>query len=478
MNEKIAQKNSPKNSPKNSMWGGRFNQAPDAILKQINNSLNFDKNFFAEDIQGSLAHCEMLVRQAIISSEDGRKIMAGLHQIHHEITHGLFVFDEDKEDIQMSIEARLAEIIGDAAGRLHTARSRNDQCVTGTKLWLKKQCQASMANIIQLRIALLHKAKAHYDWIMPGFTHLQTAQPITLGHHLMAYDAMFARDYSRFADCLARHDTCPLGAGALAGTSFKIDRQFTAQKLGFNAPCENSMDAVASRDFPLEFLSIAQIHGLNLSRIAEEFVIWSSYQFQFIKFSDKFSTGSSIMPQKRNPDAAELVRAKVSRICGALQALAMVIKGLPLTYSKDLQEDKEGLMDAVNNLNLMQAATTGMIKDFSANREKLRQSVEDGFATATDAADWLVQACNIPFRQAHHIAGALVKYAESHHKKLWELSLSEMQAIDERITNDIFTRLSIENSVASRDSFGGTAPKNILKMIKKAMRQVEKLAGT
>lgn len=463
-------------SNKNSLWGGRFDEGTAQIMQKINNSLDFDKNYAMEDIEASQAHTQMLVRQNIISPEDGRAIMSGLAQIRQELSDGTFPLRAELEDIQMNIEARLSEIIGDAAGRLHTARSRNDQCITGTKLWLKKQAILTLKHNLDLQGAILTTARQYYNWIMPGFTHLQTAQPVTFGHHLMAYYEMFARDYTRLVDCIKRHDTCPLGAGALAGTSFAIDRHYVAQKLGFAAPTHNSMDSVASRDFNLEFLSIALIHGLNLSRLAEEMVIWSSYQFQFIRFSDKFSTGSSIMPQKRNPDAAELVRAKVGRLMAAFSGLSMVVKGLPLTYSKDLQEDKEGMFDAVQNLHLMQGAMGGMLRDMTPNRTKMRRACVDGFATATDVADWLVQSLNIPFRQAHHISGAIVKYAETQKKKLWELTLAEYQAINPNITADIFTRISLDKSVQSRVSFGGTAPKNVLQMIRKAKAQSQKFA--
>ncbi len=463
----------------NKSWGGRFNTEQSAILRAINNSLDYDRQFYREDIQGSLAHCAMLVRQNIINIEDGRAIHDGLHRILHELDNGLFVFKDDDEDIHMAIEARLKEIIGAPAGRLHTARSRNDQTITDSKLWLRTQCQLAMERIITLQAVILQRARQYYRVIMPGFTHLQSAQPVSFGHHLMAYYEMFTRDYQRFADCVKHHDTCPLGAGALAGTSFAIDRHYTAQKLGFAAPSNNSMDSVASRDFHLEFLSMAQIHAIHLSRLAEEMVLWSSYQFQFIQLTDAFTTGSSIMPQKRNPDAAELVRAKVARINGALNGLAMVVKGLPLTYSKDLQEDKEGLFDAVKNLQLMQLAMAGMLGDFTANPTAMKRACQAGFITATDAADWLTQSLHIPFRETHHIVGKMVKRAEFLKLELSQLALAEWQAVDPRINQSIYdelkNRLQLANSVASRVSFGGTAPKNVLAQIKRAEKSLAKL---
>jgi argininosuccinate lyase len=453
---------------KSSMWGGRFAAGPDAIMQAINASIDFDKRLWREDLAGSRAHCAMLAAQNIIGADDRDAILAGLDQIAQEIEAGDFAFDPALEDIHMHVEARLREIIGPKAGRLHTARSRNDQVATDFKLWVRGAIDHIDALLRDMQTALLDQAEAHTDTIMPGFTHLQTAQPVTFGHHLMAYWQMARRDRSRFADARARLNECPLGAAALAGTSFPLDRHATASALGFDKPTDNSLDSVSDRDFALEFLSCASICALHLSRFAEELVIFASQPFSFIRLSDRFSTGSSIMPQKRNPDAAELARAKVGRILGAFQALSIVMKGLPLTYSKDCQEDKEPVFDAADSLELCIAAMTGMIADLHVNEAPMRAAAAAGFSTATDLADWLVQALAMPFRDAHHVTGALVKLAEDNACGLEDLSLAQMQSVEPRINADVLERLGVEKSVKSRTSHGGTAPSSVRAQIKAA----------
>ncbi|MFC2968409.1 argininosuccinate lyase [Acidimangrovimonas pyrenivorans] len=445
----------------NTMWGGRFAAGPDAIMEAINASIGFDKRLYAQDIRGSRAHAAMLAAQDIISSSDAEAIGEGLLTVLSEIEAGEFAFSTALEDIHMNVEARLKEIIGEPAGRLHTARSRNDQVATDFKLWVRDQIDAAIAGIEALQRAFLTQAEAGADWVMPGFTHLQTAQPVTWGHHMMAYVEMLGRDASRFRDARARMNECPLGAAALAGTSFPIDRHMTAEELGFDRPAANSLDAVADRDFALEFLSAASICAMHLSRFAEELVIWSSAQFRFVRLSDGFSTGSSIMPQKRNPDAAELLRAKVGRILGASFALFTVMKGLPLAYSKDMQEDKEQVFDAADNLMLSLAAMEGMVRDMSANREALAAAAGAGFSTATDLADWLVRALGLPFRDAHHVTGSLVALAEENGCDLPDLTLEQMQQVHSGITAQVFDVLGVDNSVASRTSYGGTAPAQV-----------------
>ena len=400
------------NESANAMWGGRFAAGPDAIMEAINASIGFDKRLAKQDIEGSRAHAAMLAAQGILSDKDAEAIREGLLTVLSEIEDGTFAFSTALEDIHMNVEARLKEIVGDPAGRLHTARSRNDQVATDFKLWVRDQMDAAIDGLTALMQALLGQAEAGADWVMPGFTHLQTAQPVTWGHHMMAYVEMFARDRSRFRDARARMNECPLGAAALAGTSFPIDRVATAKALGFDRPAANSLDAVSDRDFALEYLAAATICAMHLSRMAEELVIWSSAQFRFVALSDRFSTGSSIMPQKKNPDAAELIRAKIGRILGANVALLTVMKGLPLAYSKDMQEDKEQVFDAADNLMLALAAMAGMVRDMSANRDALEAAAGAGFSTATDLADWLVRVLDMPFREAHHVTGALVKLAE------------------------------------------------------------------
>ena len=445
----------------NTMWGGRFADGPDAIMEAINASISFDQRLAAQDIEGSRAHAAMLAQQGIITDNDAKAIREGLLTVLSEIESGQFQFSTALEDIHMNVEARLKDLIGDPAGRLHTARSRNDQVALDFRLWVRDQADAAITGIKALQKALLAQAEAGADWVMPGFTHLQTAQPVTWGHHMMAYVEMLGRDASRMADARARMNESPLGAAALAGTSFDIDRDMTAKALGFARPSANSLDAVADRDFALEFLSAASICAMHLSRFAEELVIWSSAQFRFVALSDRFSTGSSIMPQKKNPDAAELIRAKIARIMGANVALMMVMKGLPLTYSKDMQEDKEQVFDAADNLMLALAAMTGMVSDMSANRDSLETAAASGFSTATDLADWLVRALDMPFRDAHHVTGALVKLAEDKSCDLPDLNLGDMQSVEPRITKDVFDVLGVHNSVASRTSYGGTAPAQV-----------------
>ncbi len=448
-------------SRSNAMWGGRFAEGPHAIMEAINASIGFDRRLARQDVEGSRAHAAMLAAQGIITDTDAEAIREGLLTVLSEIDAGTFAFSAALEDIHMNVENRLRELIGPAAGRLHTARSRNDQVATDFRLWTREQCDAALDSIRRLQGALLAQAEAGADWVMPGFTHLQTAQPVTWGHHMLAYVEMLGRDASRFADARARMNESPLGAAALAGTSFPIDRDATAAALGFDRPCANSLDAVSDRDFALDFLGAASICAMHLSRLAEELVIWSSAQFRFVAMSDSFSTGSSIMPQKKNPDAAELIRAKIGRIFGAQSALLMVMKGLPLAYSKDMQEDKEQVFDAADTLMLALAAMTGMVADMTANRDAMRAAAGAGFSTATDLADWLVREAGLPFREAHHVTGSLVARAESKGCDLPDLTLEEMQAAHPLITGGVRDVLGVDNSVASRTSYGGTAPDNV-----------------
>ncbi|HAC51213.1 argininosuccinate lyase [Sulfitobacter sp. HI0082] len=445
----------------NKMWGGRFAAGPDAIMEAINASIGFDKRMAAQDISGSRAHAAMLAATGILTDNDAQAIREGLLTILSEIEEGRFEFSAALEDIHMNVEARLKDLIGEPAGRLHTGRSRNDQVATDFKLWVRDQLDAADEGLQALIRALLSQAEAGADWVMPGFTHLQTAQPVTWGHHMMAYVEMFGRDLSRIRDARKRMNECPLGAAALAGTSFPIDRDMTAEALGFDRPAANSLDAVSDRDFALEFMGAASICAMHLSRFAEELVIWSSAQFRFVALSDRFSTGSSIMPQKKNPDAAELIRAKVGRIFGANTALMMVMKGLPLAYSKDMQEDKEQVFDAADNLMLALAAMTGMVGDMTAERENLAAAAGSGFSTATDLADWLVRVPGLPFRDAHHVTGTLVAMAEAQGCDLPDLTLEQMQSVHAEITQDVFDVLGVENSVNSRMSYGGTAPAQV-----------------
>jgi argininosuccinate lyase len=437
-------------------------------MEEINTSVGFDQRLAKQDVRGSRAHCAMLVAQGIISKEDGEAIQGGLTRIEKDISAGAFVFKRSLEDVHMNIESRLADLIGAPAGRLHTARSRNDQVATDFRMWVRAAIDTLDVEIKKLQAVLIDKAQAEAATIMPGFTHLQAAQPVTFGHHLLAYVEMFGRDRGRFMDARRRLNECPLGAGAIAGTSFPVNRALTAEKLDFDRPMANSMDAVSDRDFALEFLAAASILAVHMSRIAEEMVIWASAQFGFIKFTDAFSTGSSMMPQKRNPDAAELVRAKAGRIFGNLFGLLTVMKGLPLTYSKDMQEDKEAVFATFDTLELCLAAMTGMVKDIKPDAARMKASASAGFTTATDIADWVTQNLNVPFRESHHITGRIVKMAEGKGCELAELTLEDMQLVEPRITQDIFRVLTPEASAASRTSFGGTAPANVTAQVKAA----------
>ena len=455
-----------KNGSGNQMWGGRFASGPDAIMEEINASIDFDKKLYAQDIAGSKAHVAMLAKQDIISSQDANKIDQGLDTILSEIETGSFEFSRELEDIHLNIEARLRDLIGEAAGRLHTARSRNDQVALDFRMWVRETMNGISNSLVAIIHALLEKAEENQSSVMPGFTHLQSAQPVTFGHHCLAYVEMFSRDKSRVDDAIIRMNECPLGAAALAGTGFNIDREMTAEALGFARPTRNSIDAVSDRDFALDLLSCASICAGHLSRLAEEIVIWSTPQFGFVNLSDRFSTGSSIMPQKKNPDAAELVRAKTGRINGSLIALLTVLKGLPLAYSKDMQEDKEQVFDSASSLEIALAAMTGMISDMTVNADAMRKAAGSGFSTATDLADWLVREVNMPFRDAHHVTGRAVALAEQENKQLDELSLEQLQGIHPDISDDVFSVLSVDASVSSRTSFGGTAPDNVANQVK------------
>ncbi|QZP07432.1 argininosuccinate lyase [Caenibius sp. WL] len=443
------------------MWGGRFAEGPSAIMREINASIPFDKALWRQDIAASKAHVAMLGAQNIVSGVDMQAIIAGLDTVAAEYEANGVPENWDLEDIHMTTESRLAELIGPAAGRLHTARSRNDQVATDFRLWVRDAMDQVDAGLLALQRALVTRAGEHADSIMPGFTHLQTAQPVTLGHHLMAYYEMIRRDRSRFADARARLNECPLGSAALAGTGFPIDRAATAQALGFAKPTDNSLDSVSDRDFALDYLQAAAQCSLHLSRLAEEFIIWASQPFGFVALPDALSTGSSIMPQKKNPDAAELVRGHAGRIVGCLTSLMITMKGLPLAYSKDMQDDKPPVFEAANLLGLSIAAMTGMVADSTFRTARMRQAAELGYATATDLADWLVRQADIPFREAHHITGAAVKLAESQGKALDALSLAELQGIDSRIDERVYSALSVEASVAARSSHGGTAPEQV-----------------
>ena len=445
----------------NKMWGGRFETGPAQIMREITPSIDFDKRLAGEDLAGSRAHVRMLALQGIIAKVDAEAILKGLDQIEHEIADGKFTFKRELEDIHLNIEARLTEIIGAAAGRLHTARSRNDQVVTDFRLWVRSACDRAEQGLLALCRALIAQAGKHVDDIMPGYTHMQPAQPVTFGHHLLAYVEMFMRDRGRFDDAKKRMNESPLGAAALAGTSFPIDREWTARALGFARPMRNSMDAISARDFALEYLAACTIAALNLSRLAGEFVQWSTPAFGFVRLSDSFTTGSSIMPQKRNPDAAELIRGKSGRVLGDFVALATVVKGLVLTYGSDLQEDKERVFDAADTLELSLAAMAAMIADFTIDKARMQAAAEVGFPTATDLADWLVRVLKKPFREAHHIAGSIVKRAEEMNVALDKVPLAEMQKIEPGIMQDVFSVLTLEASVNSRMSLGGTAPARV-----------------
>jgi len=449
------------NSAASQMWGGRFAAGPAAIMKRINASISFDRRLYRQDIRGSQAHCRMLAAQGMISAADAEAILGGLDRILAEIEAGTFPFREELEDIHMNVEARLAELIGEPSGRLHTARSRNDQVATDFRLWVRDAIDGMDQALTGLEDALLDRAEEHAATVMPGFTHLQAAQPVTFGHHLMAYVEMIGRDRGRLADARRRLNESPLGSAALAGTSFPIDRVATAHGLGFDRPMRNSLDGVSDRDFALEFLAAGAICAVHLSRLAEELVIWTSAQFRFVSLSDAFTTGSSIMPQKRNPDAAELIRAKTGRVIGDLNALLIVMKGLPLAYSKDMQDDKEPVFEAADTLELAIAAMTGMIRDLTVNQAVMAAAAGAGFTTATDIADWCVRALGMPFRRAHHVAGSLVKLAEQQGVGLEDLTLAQMQAIEPGITAEARAVLSVASSVASRTSLGGTAPERV-----------------
>lgn len=445
----------------NRMWGGRFATGPDAIMEEINASIGFDQKLWRQDIRGSLAHAAMLGKTGILTPEDVDTISAGLKAVEAEIEAGGFTFSRALEDIHMNVESRLRELIGPAAGRLHTARSRNDQVATDMRLWVRDTLDLIDAQIADVQLALAEKARAHAGSVMPGFTHLQSAQPVTFGHHLLAYVEMLSRDRGRFADARRRMNECPLGAAALAGTSFPIDRHATAAALGFDRPTANSLDSVSDRDFALEALSAAAITAMHLSRFAEEIVLWTTPQFGFVRLSDSFTTGSSIMPQKRNPDAAELVRGKAGRVFGALAGLLTMMKGLPLTYSKDMQEDKEGVFDALQTLSLCLAAIAGMVRDMQPDLKAMKKAAGLGYATATDLADWLVRVLKMPFRDAHHVTGRLVGLASGRGIGLEKLTLAEMQQIEPAITAEVFAVLGVERSVRSRVSHGGTAPAQV-----------------
>ena len=460
----------------NTMWGGRFDQSPDAIMEEINVSIDVDRHLYAQDIMASKAHAAMLAAQGIITSGDAKNIARGLDTILSEITKGSFTFKRALEDIHMNVESRLTDLIGPAAGRLHTARSRNDQVATDFRLYVRDTLDEIDAAFAAYQHALASRALDHADTVMPGFTHLQTAQPVTFGHHLMAYVEMAARDRGRFADARKRLNESPLGAAALAGTSFPIDRYATASALGFDRPMANSLDAVSDRDFVLEVLSAASIAAVHLSRFAEEIVIWTSPLVGLIRLSDKFTTGSSIMPQKRNPDAAELVRAKTGRVIGALNGLLIVMKGLPLAYQKDMQEDKAGAMEAFAALSLAVRAMTGMVLDMVPDEKRMHSAAGEGYATATDLADWLVRTLKMPFRDAHHVTGRIVGLASKKGVALHELPLAEMQSVEPKITAAALAILSVESSVKSRVSYGGTAPKNVKAQAKAWLKRLAKSA--
>jgi argininosuccinate lyase len=455
----------------NTMWGGRYKLGPAEIMEKINASIGFDRRLYAQDIAGSLAHAEMLVARGILSAKDGQAIKRGLKQVLAEIESGKFRFSTRLEDIHFNVEARLTDLIGPAGGRLHTARSRNDQIALDVRLWVRDAIDRLEPMLADLQAALITRAEQHAGTIMPGFTHLQTAQPITFGHHLLAYVEMFGRDRSRLADCRNRLNESPLGAAALAGTPHPIDRIRTARALGFDRPMANSLDAVSDRDYVVEFLGVAALCAVHLSRLAEEIVIWCSAPFRFISLSDAFTTGSSIMPQKRNPDAAELTRAKVGRIVGAFVALCTILKGLPLTYQKDMQEDKEPLFDAADSLELGIAAMAGMVRDLKANPARMRAVASADYSVATDLADWLVRKVGLPFRQAHHVTGMLVGKAAEKGIDLEALSLAEMQAVEPRITRGVYKVLTVEASVNARKSFGGTAPANVARAARDARKR-------
>ncbi|MEZ5691034.1 MAG: argininosuccinate lyase [Rickettsiales bacterium] len=459
-------------SSANQMWGGQFSYPPDKLMAKINVSVDFDKILYRQDIKGSIAHAKMLATQGIIDSKDSVEIIAGLSEIALDIENGDFEFKEELEDIHMNIEAALKERIGDAAGRLHTARSRNDQVATDFRLYIRDAMDSLDNHIKELQTSLLDKAEENTDSVMPGFTHLQVAQPVIFAHHLLAYVEMLQRDRHRLKDARNRLNESPLGAAALAGTSFPIDRFMTAKELGFGRPMANSLDAVSDRDFAMEYLSTSAICALHLSRLAEEMVMWSSAQFAFISFSDAYSTGSSIMPQKRNPDAAELIRGKSGRMLGNMIALFTTMKSLPLAYNKDTQEDKEPVFDTASNISLCVQAMSGMVRDLTVNKENMKKAAGAAYSTATDLADWLVRELKMPFRNAHHVTARIVKLASDRKIALEELPLAEMQTIEPHINENIFDFLSVENSVNSRKSYGGTSPYNVKQAIAEARSRI------
>ena len=455
----------------NKMWGGRFSSSPSELMEDFNSSIQFDQILYIEDIDGSIAHSEMLSKQNIISKKEFLSIKSGLEQIKKEISNNEFNFSTKLEDIHMNIENRLVEIIGDSGKKLHTARSRNDQVATDIKLWLRKKIDQIELSLKNLQQTLLEKSEVYYDLFMPGYTHLQVGQPVTFGHHLLAYVEMFGRDRGRLLDCRKRMNELPLGSAALAGTSYPIDRHFVADKLGFNKPTENSMDAVSDRDFAVEFMSVSSLIAIHLSKLAEELVIWSSDRFDFVRLPEKFTTGSSIMPQKRNPDAAELIRAKSGRIFGNLISLMTVLKGLLMTYGKDMQEDKEPIFDTTRNIELCILNMNGMIKEIEPIPTKMIEALQKGYPTATDLADYFVTNLKIPFREAHHLTGKIVLLAEKKLSSLEDLTLEDIQSVVPNVDLTVLEILKIKNSVSSRTSYGGTAPKNVLKAIKNAKRR-------
>ena len=456
------------------MWGGRFSSNPAAIMEEINASIDFDKRLWRQDILASKAHAAMLADNGIITKKDGEEIARGLDKVGAEIDAGKFAFSRSLEDIHLNVESRLAELIGPIAGKLHTARSRNDQVATDFRLYVRDEIDAIDALLAGLQLALAVRAFAHAATVMPGFTHLQTAQPITFGHHLLAYVEMFARDRGRFADARKRLNESPLGAVALAGTSFAIDRDVTAKALSFDRPSANSLDAVSDRDFAMESLAAAAIAATHLSRLAEEIVMWTSPQFGFARLSDRYTTGSSIMPQKRNPDAAELVRAKTGRIAGAFLTLVIVMKGLPLAYAKDMQEDKEPVFDALAALNIGLAAMTGMVGDLEPDASAMKKAAARGHATATDLADWLVREAHLPFREAHHVTGRIVALADSKKCDLAKLTLADLKSVDPRLAEGTFAVLDVGKSVQSRTSYGGTAPVNVRREARRWIKRLKK----
>ncbi|HFD15859.1 MAG TPA: argininosuccinate lyase [Rhodospirillales bacterium] len=460
-----------RNKAARDLWGGHFASGPAPLMEQINASIDFDKRLYAHDIAGSVAHARMLAATGIIGEAERDAILEGLERIRERIEEGAFPFSRALEDIHLNIEARLTEMIGEPGRRLHTARSRNDQVATDFRLWVRDAVDRADALLRELQAVLLDRAEEHAATGMPGFTHLQAAQPVTFGHHLMAYVEMFGRDRSRFADARRRMNECPLGAAALAGTSFPIDREMTARELGFDRPAANSIDAVSDRDFALDYLAAAAICAVHLSRFAEELVLWSTPQFGFVRMAEAFTSGSSIMPQKRNPDAAELVRAKSGRVIGHLQALLVVLKGLPLAYSKDMQEDKEGVFDAADTLELCLAAMAEMVRGMTVFPERMREAAGVGYTIATDLADWLVREKGVPFRDAHAVAARAVALAERRGCGLEELSLEDLRGIDRRLDQGVFEVLSVEKSVASRRSFGGTAPERVREAIAAARKR-------